>query len=145
MNKKNEINIKLAVPFFGVNDMEATLSFYIDGLGFLMIDKWVPRGKIEWCWLQRDEVAMMFQEPNTAHGHYKEPDGKKGIGVSVCFQCEDALALYHEFRGRGISMKEPFVGNQMWVVAFKDPDGYHLSFESKTDVPEETMYSEWFK
>jgi hypothetical protein len=33
----------------------------------------------------------------------------------------------------------------MWVVAFPDPDGYRLDFESPTDVPEETMYSEWFK
>lgn len=134
MNKKNAINIKLAVPFFSVNDMDATIHFYIEGLGFLLLNKWMPRGKIEWCWLQRDGVAMMFKEPNRADGHYKEPEGKKNAGISVCLQCEDALVLYHEFRSRGISMDEPFVGNHMWVVAIKDPDGYHLNFESKTDV-----------
>jgi hypothetical protein len=40
-------------------------------------------------------------------------------------------------------MKEPFVGNHMWVVSFTDPDGYRLDFESQTDVPEETKYSDW--
>jgi hypothetical protein len=33
----------------------------------------------------------------------------------------------------------------MWVVGFADPDGYRLDFESPTDVPEETKYSEWVK
>ncbi len=42
-------------------------------------------------------------------------------------------------------MKEPFVGNGMWVVVLNDPDGYHLDFESITDIPEETTYAEWSK
>jgi hypothetical protein len=55
------------------------------------------------------------------------------------------LALYHEFTAKGVEIKEPFVGNNLWVVNFPDPDGYILDFESPTDVPEETTYSEWFK
>jgi lactoylglutathione lyase len=31
------------------------------------------------------------------------------------------------------------------VVAFNDPDGFRLDFESPTDVEEETMYSDWVK
>jgi hypothetical protein len=33
----------------------------------------------------------------------------------------------------------------MWVVILEDADGYHIEFESMTDVPEETKYTEWFK
>jgi hypothetical protein len=29
----------------------------------------------------------------------------------------------------------------MWVTSLTDPDGYRLDFESRTDVPEETVYS----
>jgi lactoylglutathione lyase len=36
----------------------------------------------------------------------------------------------------------PFVGNAMWVTLVQDPDGYKLEFESFTDVPEETVFSE---
>jgi hypothetical protein len=67
----------------------------------------------------------------------------KGIGVALCFQCVDALALYSEFLGKGLTPEEPFVGNNMWDVGIADPDHYHLHFESPTDVPEETKYSEW--
>jgi lactoylglutathione lyase len=68
--------------------------------------------------------------------------GKLGEGVSTCFQCQDALALYHDFTSRGIQASKPFVGNGMWVEIVSDPDGYKLDFESPTDVPEETVYSQ---
>ena len=124
--------------------MEASLKFYVEGLGFAMTNKWEPRGKVEWCCLQRDGVALMLQEPHWDE-HHRPPvtQGKPGEGVSICFICEDALALYDEFSSRGLTPSEPFVGNQMWVVSLKDPDGYVLEFESMTDVPEETRYSEW--
>jgi hypothetical protein len=62
--------------------------------------------------------------------------------VSVCFICEDALALYHEAKTRGLEPSRPFVGNGMWVTSFTDPDGHRLEFESITDVPEETEYTQ---
>jgi lactoylglutathione lyase len=135
-------NIKQAVPFFMVVNMEVSLRFYLDGLGFVMINKWVPRDTIEWCWLQRDGAALMLQEYRKEKG---VPAETRGVGVSICFQCEDALDLYHEFTAKGIGVSEPFVGNKMWVIDVKDPDGYNLNFESVTDVPEETKYFEWRK
>lgn len=136
-------NIRLAVPLFMVRDMEASMKFYMEKLGFRMTNDWTPRGKIEWCWLQRDDVSIMLQEPRNKDKF--DAEGRRGTGVSICFQCADALALYHEFTANGIEIKEPFVGNGLWVVSFPDPDGYCLDFESRTDVPEETKYSEWFK
>jgi catechol 2,3-dioxygenase-like lactoylglutathione lyase family enzyme len=136
-------NIRLVVPFFMVRDMETSLRFYRDQLGFTMTNQWEPHGKIEWCWLTRERVSIMQQEGRDREEF--DNQGPKGTGVSICFQCVDALALYQEFAAKGIDIKEPFVGNNMWVLAFRDPDGYKLDFESPTDVPEETKYSEWFK
>jgi lactoylglutathione lyase len=140
---KSPPNIKLTVPFFMVRDMEASLNFYVEKLGFTKTIDWTPRGKIEWCWLKRDEVSMMLQEPRNKEKF--DGEGPKGKGLSICFQCVDAIALYHEFMAKGVEISEPFVGNNLWVVAFPDPDGYRLDFESPTDVPEETTYSEWIK
>ena len=135
-------NIQLAVPFFMVMDMEASLKFYTDKLGFILTNQWTPHGKIEWCWLQRDSVSLMLQEP---HDKEKLNTVEKGKGVSICFQCKDALALYDEFKLKKVEMNEPFVGNSMWVISLADVDGYRIEFESLTDVPEETKYSEWIK
>ena len=125
-----------------VTNMDLSLQFYVDGLGFTLKTTWTPRGKIEWCWLQREGVALMLQEYREGNPHI---DALKGTGVTVAFQCADALALYSEFITKGLTPKEPFVGNQMWDVALNDPDGYSLHFESPTDVPEETKYSEWIE
>ena len=71
-----------------------------------------------------------------------KPDGKPGAGVSINFICRDALALYREFRSRGVDAKRRFVGNGMWVTSMTDPDGYALHFESVTDAAEESEYVE---
>jgi len=130
------VTIRLAVPFFMVSDMAASLRFYVDGLGFTKTKEWTPHGAVEWCWIERDGTALMMQQYRAG----KVPEDKRGVGVSVCFQCADALALYREFTTRGLVPKRPVVGNNMWVVVIHDPDGYTLDFESETDVPEETEY-----
>ena len=141
-------NVKQAVPFFGVTNMEASLRFYVEGLGFKMTRWWIPDeterhykydGRIRWCWLELGEAAIMLQEFSEGH----QPKETLGTGVNVCFQCEDALALYREFKSRGIQTRNrPFVGNRLWVVPVTDPDGYRMEFSSPADAPEETELEE---
>ena len=68
------MNVKQAVPFFGVSDMETSLRFYLDGLGFEMKNKWIDEGKLRWCWLGIGDAALMLQEFRL--------EGKLGVGVS---------------------------------------------------------------
>lgn len=135
-------NIHQAVPFFRVSNMEAALQFYIDGLGFRMTKKWIDNGVLRWCWIEIGSAALMLQEFKKDGHPAWTPEGKVGLGISICFICEDAIALYKEFRARGIAAARPFVGNGMWVTSVTDPDGYVLEFESLTDAPEETQYVE---
>jgi uncharacterized glyoxalase superfamily protein PhnB len=130
-----EPNVIQAVPFLMVADMEASLRFYIEGLGFTMTKKWTPRGKIEWGWLELGTAALMLQE----YRPDKVPANKRGEGVSICFQCKDAIAIYRDAIARGLQPQRPFVGNGMWVTILHDPDGYTLDFESPTDAPEESI------
>jgi lactoylglutathione lyase len=139
---QTEPNVEQAVPFFGVRDIEESVRFYVDGLGFKMKRKWVDEGKLRWCWLELGGAAVMLQEFGKEGHHRNIPDEQLGIGVSINFICKDALAIYHESVSRGLPAKRPFVGNSMWVTELSDPDGYRLYFESPTDVPEETVYAE---
>jgi lactoylglutathione lyase len=141
---KTEANVQQAVPFFRVTSMETSLRFYVDGLGFAMTKKWTPDGdgKVRWCWLEHGNAALMLQEYRKEGPNAWAAESKVGVGVSICFQCKDALAIYKEGKARGIEAQRPFVGNGMWVTSVQDPDGYRLEFESFTDVPEETVFSE---
>jgi lactoylglutathione lyase len=140
--KKTGVNVKQAVPFFNVSNMEEALRFYVEGLGFQMTKKWIDEGTLRWCWLEIGDAALMLQEFRKEGRNSWNPSCKVGEGVSVCFMCENALAIYHEARAHGIAVRNnPFVGNGLWVVSFSDPNGYRIDFESPTDVPEETEYS----
>ncbi len=135
-------NVKQVVPFFRVADMDRSVRFYTDGVGFSMKNKWVVDSRIKWCWLELGGAALMLQEYRNEGPQALTNKGIMGLGVSLSFQCEDALSLYHGFKSRGIAADEPFVGNSMWVTHFCDPDGYRLEFESPTAVPEETKLSD---
>jgi hypothetical protein len=57
-------NVKQVVPFFMVSNMDRSLSFYIEGLGFTRKNQWIVDGKIRWCWLELGDAAIMLQEYN---------------------------------------------------------------------------------
>jgi catechol 2,3-dioxygenase-like lactoylglutathione lyase family enzyme len=139
---KKEPNVKQAVPFFAVANMEESARYYVDGLGFEMTKQWVVDGKLRWCWLELGGAALMLQEFRKEGHNSWVPQGKVGEGVTICFQCEDALAIYREVTSRGLQAAKPFVGNALWVTSLRDPDGYKLEFGSPTDVPEETVLEE---
>ena len=139
---ETQANVKQAVPFLAVSDMEASICFYVDGLGFEITRKWIDEGRLRWCWLQRGGGNLMLQELQTEGHDAWVPQGKVGEGVTIYFVCEDALAIHQEVIARGIKASTPFVGNRMWVTNVSDPDGYQLAFESDTDLPEETVYSD---
>jgi catechol 2,3-dioxygenase-like lactoylglutathione lyase family enzyme len=126
------MNVREVVPFLHVSSMERSIRFYVDGLGFEMRNKWEPDGQLRWCWLTLGGASLMLQE-------FANAPSSSG-GINLTFICDDAIALYHQYRALGAS--EPQVGNGLWVTQVADPDGYKLFFESPTDVAEETKLSE---
>ena len=136
------MEVREVVPFFAVKDMRKSLAFYVDGLGFKMEGKWVDEGVVRWCMLRIGKAAVMLQEFRTEGHDSRQFSENKGEGVSLFFFCYDAVGYYKEIKSRGVDASEPQVGNRMWVTSVSDPDGYNLSFESATDVPEGTRLSE---
>jgi len=139
MGKKTGHNVRQAVPFFWVQDMQRSLAFYVNNLGFNMEKKWIVDDRIRWCWLELGEASLMLQEFDE-RGEHTMPIGALGQGVEICFICQDALTIYQDAQDKEIEFSRPFVGNGMWVTEISDPDGYKLLFESPTDVPEETVH-----
>jgi lactoylglutathione lyase len=131
------MNVKEVVPFLHVASMERSIRFYIDGLGFTMRHKWEPEGKLRWCWLTLGGASLMLQEFAN-----RPLPSNAGEGITLNFRCDDAIALYHQYRSRGLNPSEPEVGNGLWVTQVTDPDGYKHFFNSPTDVAEDTKLSE---
>ncbi len=140
-DSKGKLNITAVVPFLRVADMPASVRFYVDGLDARIAGRWEPDGELRWCRLELGGSALMLQTfgPELRERASANP---VGLGVSLAFQCADAVALYHEFRSRGVDACEPVVGNGLWNTSVTDPDGYLLEFSSPTDEPEETRFSD---
>lgn len=83
----------------------------------------------------------------------KKDGGVRKLGIPTildriaqeCWLQLGALAIYNHVISNVFSASEPFVGNNMWVAGLTDPDRYSIPFESPTDVPDETMLSDWVK
>ncbi|MEK6410615.1 MAG: hypothetical protein AABN34_27125 [Acidobacteriota bacterium] len=46
LETRTATNIKQAVPFFGVSNIEASVRYYVEGLGFEMTKKWIHEDKL---------------------------------------------------------------------------------------------------
>ena len=136
-------NVTAVVPLLMVTNMERSLAFYVDGLGFSIQNRWVPDGRLRWCWMSLGGAALMLQEAVDSSREKLAAAGVLGNGVSLNFSSSDALAIYRDAAARGIhTLREPQVGNFSWEVVFADPDGYSIHFSSLTDLPEETLLSD---
>lgn len=136
------MSINEVVPFLAVKDLKASIAFYVDGLGFTLENQWLDDGVMRWCRLQLGGAGLMLQQFRTEGEDARHFSDDKGEGVSLCFFCDDAIALYHAWTAQGLDASEPQVGNGLWVTELTDPDGYALCFESPSDAPEETKLSE---
>lgn len=129
-----------AVPFLAVSDMRGSLRFCGDGLGFVVARQWIDEGAIRWCRLERGGAALMLQDFRRVGGKPWSPPGPLGLGVSILFICDDAVAIWREATRNGLLASRPFVGNGMWVTSLQDPDGYRIEFESVTEAAQETVF-----
>lgn len=48
VRSRQDGNVKQVVPFLRVSDMERSVGYYVDGLGFTMKNRWVDDGKMRW-------------------------------------------------------------------------------------------------
>jgi len=114
-------------PLISVADIEQSVAFYCDSLGFQLSDRWAPEGRLAWCRVERGGSAVMLQQACDEKATVTD----RGRGVEFFFLCDDADALHAEFRARGLDVKPPkiaFYGmNQLFI---KDPDGYELCFQN---------------
>jgi uncharacterized glyoxalase superfamily protein PhnB len=114
-------------PLLFVRDIEASVAFYQDRLGFDLAATWKPNDHLAWCRLQRDGSALMLQQAEAEDG----PAAGRGHGVSFYFNCDDVDLFYREVVDRGLMVKPPTTAHYgEKQLHLRDPDGYQLCFQS---------------
>jgi uncharacterized glyoxalase superfamily protein PhnB len=116
-------------PLLVVCDIDRSLAFYRDRLGFDVVAEAQSDGRVFWCRLHRGGASIMLQQAEAEDG---SAEGR-GRGVVLYFVCDDADAVHREFAAGGLSLPAPAVAYYgMKQLFVPDPDGYAVCFESPT-------------
>lgn len=109
-----------------VNDLERSLRFYRDGLGFVVVDRWEEGGELVGYMLRAGSCEIGIGKDDWAKGH----DRVKGVGLRLwCETAQDVDTFAARVRSRGYALTEE-PADRSWGVrsfAVDDPDGFHLS------------------
>ncbi len=119
-------------PFFVVDDLDKSLEFYHDKLGFEVTHKGGGNGPGEDFWgiVQRDGVMIMLKaivpeiHPQPNHSRHEWARWDAYVHTS------DPDSLYGEFVGRAVAVHRPLEDTSDGLRAFeiKDNSGYVLCF-----------------
>lgn len=123
---KNLISIS---PFFIVKDLQASIAFYRERLGF-QLDFDGPPDDVYYAGVSRDGVGIMLKtivpEVLPCPNHTRHPWARWDAYVYTL----DPDTLFAEFRDRGVTfVKElSFIDDGLWGFELMDADGYVLAF-----------------
>ena len=128
--------LKKLTPNLMVEDVNVTIDFYRDVLGFAVAATVPESGPLDWAMMQRDDVTLMFQARRSLTEEYAPLAGLP-VGGSLTFYTEVAgvQELYDALKDQVeivLDMHDTFYGTREF--AFKDRNGYILTFsEARAD------------
>ena len=121
-------NVLAPLPLLLVADIERSLAFYCDQLGFTLTNRHDPNGKLAWCMLAMEGARIMLEQADA--------DRLSGLAqgradIVLYFLCEDVDALHERFANNGVDVRPPKVAFYgMKQLEIRDPDGRFLCFEN---------------
>src|SRR5262245_33643117 len=122
--------LKKLTPNLMVEDVQQTLSFYRDVLGFNTLMTLPDQPPFDFAIVQRDQVELMFQSRSSLSKNVPVLVGRP-IGASQTFyiEVEGLTKLYEDLRDQVdivVDLHTTFYGTQEFY--FRDANGYILSF-----------------
>ena len=112
-------------PSFTVNDVDKSLAWYLDVLGFTIGDKWENNGKLMGAEILAGKTKFWIGQDDWKKGR----DRMKGIGVRIyCTTTNDIDALAKRIKSKGGTLAdEPRDEWGMRHLTVDDPDGFKIT------------------
>jgi uncharacterized glyoxalase superfamily protein PhnB len=124
------LRLRSLEPSLTVDDLERSLRFYTDALGFFVSDRWSEGGVLRGVMLKAGVCELGLSQDDWAKGRTR----KKGEAVRIsCQTAQDIDALAARIKAGGGRLTE---GPQdtAWgtrSLSVDDPDGFHLTIYRK--------------
>jgi uncharacterized glyoxalase superfamily protein PhnB len=121
-------------PNLVVSDIDRSLQFYRDLLGFSMVTTVPDAAPFVFVWLQRGDVQVFLNAQHAAAAEYPEIAAKVVGGSWTMFIVTDAVDELHAALAGKVRVVMPletkFYG--MREFAITDPDGFVITFAQRT-------------
>jgi uncharacterized glyoxalase superfamily protein PhnB len=121
------LRLRKITPSFTATDLQRSIAFYRDVLGFVIGEEWRENGALQGCEVHAGAITFMLGQDDFAKGK----DRPKGVGTRVwCHTSQDLDRLAAEITARGgVLDQAPQVmpwGDRVFMIS--DPDGFKLTF-----------------
>ena len=121
------LRLRKLTPGFTAADLQRSIAFYRDVLGFVIGDEWRENGTLAGCEIHAGAVTFMLNQDDFQKGR----DRQKGVGARIwCHTAQDLDKLAAEIKARGgVLDQEP--QDMPWgqrVFMISDPDGFKFTF-----------------
>lgn len=121
------LRLRAIEPGFTVNDLDRSLRFYTDVLGFIVAQRWTSdAGVLQGVSLKAGVCQLNLSQDDWAKGRSRE----KGVAVRIyCHTAQDIDAIAARIKAAGGHLTEG-PKDQPWgarTLGVDDPDGFHIT------------------
>jgi catechol 2,3-dioxygenase-like lactoylglutathione lyase family enzyme len=124
------LRLRSATPGFTVNDVEKSLRFYRDILGFVVTERWMHDGKLGGVELAAGDISFMLGQDDWKKGRNRP----KGEGFRMyCITAQSVDRLSQQILARGGELTQGPT-DQPWGMrdfAVTDPDGFKITIAAE--------------
>lgn len=119
------LRLRSIEPSLTVDDLERSVRFYTEALGFFVADRWTADGQLKGVMLKAGVCSIGLSQDDWSKGR----DRQKGVGFSLwCSTAQDVDALAARIKAAGGRLVEepkdqPWGGRSLTV---DDPDGFRI-------------------
>jgi uncharacterized glyoxalase superfamily protein PhnB len=123
--KTESLRLRAVSPSFTVNDLQRSLAWYHEGLGFFVSERWEDGGKLMGVMLKAGSCHIGLMQDDFAKGR----DRAKGLGFRIwCETMQDVDAIAARLRAfGGTIVEEPGDHWDAYSFTAQDPDGFKIT------------------
>ena len=127
-NKRQQpesLRLRSITPSFTVNDLQQSLAFYRDGLGFFVSERWEEGGELMGVMLKAGGCHLGLSQDDFSKGR----DRPKGVGFRIwCDTFQDVDAVAQRLKKFGGRITEgPGERWDTYSFTTEDPDGFKIT------------------
>ena len=118
-------------PNLMVNDVEETIEYYTDVLGFTLLMTVPETGKLDWAMVKRNDVLMMFQSAKSLKEGVPRLAGEKpGGGLTFYIKVDRITEIHEELFNNEAEIISELESTFYDTIEFSvaDLNGYILTF-----------------